>query len=319
MSGPTVYIDGQAGTTGLQIYERLQDRADIRLLVIDEDRRKDEKARRECLNEADLAILCLPDEAAREAVTLIENDRTRVIDCSTAHRTAPGWVYGLPELRRQREKIRAAKRVANPGCYATGVIALARPLVDGGLLPADYPLAIHALSGYTGGGNKAIGEYGAADRAAELDSPRHYALGLEHKHIPEMMAQARLKRKPLFCPIICDYPQGMVVAMPLALSWMGGADLKLLRKCYERYYEGETLVTLAPPEAPECGFLGSNNYAGRDDLEILVCGNGEQAVVLARFDNLGKGASGAAVQNMNIMLGFPETTGLSIPTKEELA
>lgn len=319
MSKPKVYIDGQAGTTGLQIWERLRPRTDIELLTIDEEKRKDEKARRECLNEADLAILCLPDKAAREAVALIKNDHTRVIDASTAHRTAEGWVYGLPELRRQREKIAAAKRVANPGCYATGVITLVRPLVDAGLLPADYPLAIHALSGYTGGGNKTIGEYEASDRSVELDSPRHYALGLSHKHIPEIMVQGRLNRKPIFCPIICDFPRGMVVAVPLALPWMGGADLKLLRKCYERYYEGEALIALAPLEAPTSGFLGSNNYAGRDDLEIFICGNVDQAVVLTRFDNLGKGASGAAVQNMNIMLGFEETTGLSISTKEELA
>lgn len=319
MTRPTVYIDGQAGTTGLQIYERLQQRADIELLTIDPDRRKDVSARRECLNEADLAILCLPDDAAREAVGLIQNDHTKVIDCSTAHRTAEGWVYGLPELWRQREQIVSARRVANPGCYATGVIVLVRPLVGAGFLSADNPLTIHALSGYTGGGNKAIGQYEAVERPAELSSPRHYALGLSHKHIPEIMAQTGLRRKPLFCPIICDFPQGMVVTVPLAMSWMGGVDQRLLRRCYERYYQGERLITLAPDTAPEDGFLGSNNCAGRDDLEIFLCGSGDQAVALARFDNLGKGASGAAVQNMNLMLGFEETTGLFIPEKEELA
>lgn len=319
MSKPKVYIDGQAGTTGLQIYERLQGRDDIDLLIIDPDKRKDENTRRDCLNEADLAILCLPDEAAREAVSLVQNDRTKIIDCSTAHRTAEGWVYGLPELWRQREKLRNAKRVANPGCYATGAIALVRPLVRAGFLSMDYPLAVHALSGYTGGGNKAIGQYEAEDRPAELSSPRHYALSLSHKHIPEIMAQTGLHRKPVFCPIICDFPQGMVVAVPLALSWMGGVDRKLLRRCYERYYQGERLIALAPETMPEDGFLGSNNYAGRDDLEISVYGGGDQAVVFARFDNLGKGASGAAVQNMNIMLGFEETKGLNIPAKEELA
>lgn len=318
MTRPTVYIDGQAGTTGLQIYERLQQRTDIELLTIDPDRRKDVSARRECLNEADLAILCLPDDAAREAVGLIQNDHTKVIDCSTAHRTAEGWVYGLPELWRQREQIVSARRVANPGCYATGVIVLVRPLVGAGFLSADNPLTIHALSGYTGGGNKAIGQYEAVERPAELSSPRHYALGLSHKHIPEIMAQTGLRRKPLFCPIICDFPQGMVVTVPLAMSWMGGVDQRLLRRCYERYYQGERLITLAPDTAPEDGFLGSNNCAGRDDLEIFLCGSGDQAVALARFDNLGKGASGAAVQNMNLMLGFEETTGLFIPEKEEL-
>lgn len=318
MTRPTVYIDGQAGTTGLQIYERLQQRADIELLTIDPDKRKDISARRECLNEADLAILCLPDDAAREAVALIQNDHTKVIDCSTAHRTAEGWVYGLPEIWRQREQIISARRVANPGCYATGVIVLVRPLVGAGFLSADNPLTIHALSGYTGGGNKAIGQYEAVERPAELSSPRHYALGLSHKHIPEIMAQTGLRRKPLFCPIICDFPQGMVVTVPLAMSWMGGVDQRLLRRCYERYYQGERLITLAPDTAPEDGFLGSNNCAGRDDLEIFLCGSGDQAVALARFDNLGKGASGAAVQNMNLMLGFEETTGLFIPEKEEL-
>lgn len=318
MSKPKVYIDGQAGTTGLQIYERLRSRDDIDLLLIDPDKRKDGNARRECLNEADLAILCLPDEAAKEAVSLIQNSRTKVIDCSTAHRTAEGWVYGLPELWKKREKIRTAKRVANPGCYATGVIVLVRPLVGAGFLSADYPLSIHALSGYTGGGNKAIGQYEAETRPVEFSSPRHYALGLSHKHIPEIMAQTGLHRKPIFCPIICDFPQGMVVSVPLTLTWMGGVDQKLLRRCYERYYQGERLVTLAPETAPVDGFLGSNNYAGRDDLEIVLCGNNDQAVVFARFDNLGKGASGAAVQNMNIMLGFEETKGLNIPAKEEL-
>lgn len=312
MSKPKVYIDGKAGTTGLQIYERLQVREDIDLLVIDADKRKDAAARRECLNEADLTILCLPDEAAREAVALIQNDRTRVIDCSTAHRTAEGWTYGLPELWKHREKIVSAKRVANPGCYATGAIVLLRPLIRAGFLGADYPVAIHALSGYTGGGNKAIGQYEAEDRPAELSSPRHYALGLSHKHIPEIMAQTGLHRKPIFCPIICDHPQGMVVAVPLFLSWMGGVDQRLLRSCYQRYYEGERLVDLAPETVPESGFLGSNTFAGRDDLEIVLQGNEEQAVALARFDNLGKGASGAAVQNMNLMLGFEETKGLNL-------
>lgn len=312
MSKPKVYIDGQAGTTGLQIYGRLQGRDDIDLLVIDPDKRKDENARRECLNEADLAILCLPDEAAKEAVSLIQNSRTKIIDCSTAHRTAQGWTYGLPELWRQREKLRTAKRVANPGCYATGAIVLLRPLVGAGFLSADTPLAIHALSGYTGGGNKAIGQYESGERPAELDSPRHYALGLSHKHIPEVMAQTGLHRKPIFCPIICDFPQGMVVSVPLALTWMGGVDQRLLRRCYERYYQGEQLISVAPETVPEDGFLGSNNYAGRDDLEIVLCGNDDQAVAFARFDNLGKGASGAAVQNMNLMLGFEETKGLNL-------
>lgn len=302
---PKVYIDGQAGTTGLQIYDRLGARQDIELLRIPEEKRKDTTARRELLNEADLVFLCLPDDAAREAVGLIDNDRTRVIDCSTAHRTAPGWVYGMAELHGARQTIAAAMRLANPGCYATGAIALIRPLVEQGLLEPDRPLSIHALSGYTGAGNKAIAQYGDPDREAELSSPRHYALGLAHKHIPEIMAQGGLAVPPIFCPIICDFPQGMVVALPLH-----GISAQAVEDCYRAYYHGEKLITVTG--APDSGFLGANNTAGRDDLELLVCGQGDRAVAYSRLDNLGKGASGAAVQNMNIMLGFPELTGLAL-------
>ena len=302
---PKVYIDGQAGTTGLQIYDRLGTRKDIELLRISEEKRKDAAARRELLNEADLVFLCLPDEAAREAVSLIENDHTRVIDCSTAHRTSEGWVYGFPELHGARQAIAAAPRLANPGCYATGAIALTRPLVDEGLLKPGQPLSIHALSGYTGGGNKTIAQYEDPGREEELASPRHYALGLSHKHIPEIMAQGGLTTAPIFCPIICDFPQGMVVALPLH-----GVPVEALEECYRAYYRGEKLITVT--KAPESGFLGSNSKAGKDDLEIVVCGQGERAVAYSRLDNLGKGASGAAVQNMNIMLGFPELTGLAL-------
>lgn len=305
MSKPTVYIDGQAGTTGLQIYDRLGQREDIELLHIDPDKRKDMDERRKLLNAADLVFLCLPDDAAREAVGLIDNGHTRVIDCSTAHRTAAGWVYGFPELHGRREELRTAKRVANPGCYATGAIALIRPLVDAGLVKADCPMSIHALSGYTGGGNKTIAQYQAPDRAGELDSPRHYALGLSHKHIPEMMAQGGLTAKPIFCPIICDFPQGMVVALPLP-----GVSARRAEACYRDYYRGEELITVI--QAPESGFLGANDRGGKDDLELLVCGGEDSAVAYARLDNLGKGASGAAVQNMNLMLGFPELTGLAL-------
>lgn len=302
---PKVYIDGQAGTTGLQIYDRLGTREDIELLRISEEKRKDTAARQELLNAADLVFLCLPDEAAREAVGLIDNGHTRVIDCSTAHRTAAGWVYGFPELRGQRESIQAAKRLANPGCYATGAIALIRPLVEAGLLKADQSLSIHALSGYTGAGNKAIAQYEDPSREEELSSPRHYALGLAHKHIPEIVAQGGLTVEPIFCPIICDFPRGMVVALPLH-----GVGAQVAEDCYRTYYQGERLIAVT--HAPESGFFGANNQAGRDDLELLVCGQADRAVAYARLDNLGKGASGAAVQNMNIMLGFPELTGLAL-------
>mgnify|MGYP002798870804 FL=1 len=264
------------------------------------------------MNQADLVFLCLPDQAACEAVSLVTNDHTRIIDASTAHRTAPGWVYGFPELGGgQREAIAAAKRVANPGCYATGFIALVRPLVEQGILPADAALTAHALSGYTGGGKKTIAQYEAADREPELVSPRHYAVNLNHKHIPEMMAVCGLTRRPIFMPIICDFPQGMVVTVPLYLDQLRGEQsVGSLREVYDDYYRGAAFVKLRPADAPACGFIGSNNLAGSNELQIFVCGNDEQVMLAARLDNLGKGAAGAAVQNMNLMLGFDETAGL---------
>ena len=312
MGKPVVYIDGKEGTTGLQIYDRLAGRQDIELLLIDEGKRKDAAERKKLMNAADLVFLCLPDAAAVEAVELVENPNTRIIDASTAHRTAPGWVYGFPELGAdQREAIRNARRVANPGCYATGFISLIAPLVKGGLLSANAPLTCHAISGYTGGGKKAIAQYEAEEREAELVSPRHYAVTLAHKHIPEMMQVCGLKRKPIFMPMICDFPQGMVVTVPLYLDMLNGKQtLDSLRTVYRDFYAGSRFVTVRPDDAPACGFIGSNNLAGTNDLQIFVCGNEEQVMLASRLDNLGKGASGAAVQNMNIMLGFPEEAGL---------
>ena len=313
MTKPKIYIDGQEGTTGLQIYDRLGERRDIEQLRIDPDKRKDTEERRRLLNAADLVFLCLPDAAAREAVSLVTNDHTRVIDCSTAHRTAEGWVYGFPELHGQREEIKAAKRVANPGCYATGFIALIRPLVEKGVLSPKAKLCCHALSGYTGAGKKGVAQYEDPARDAELDSPRHYAVSLSHKHLPEMAAVTELERLPLFMPIICDFPQGMAVTVPL---W--GEDLTDpqtidgLRALYSDYYGDSPVVKLRPADAPKCGFIGSNNLAGQDGLQIFVNGNEENFLLTARLDNLGKGASGAAVQNMNLMLGFEETRGLAL-------
>ena len=313
MAKPKIYIDGKEGTTGLQIYQRLGERDDIELLLIDEDKRKDVEERRRLLNAADLVFLCLPDEAAREAVSLVTNEHTRVIDCSTAHRTAEGWVYGFPELHGQREKIRTAKRVANPGCYATGFLSLTRPLVEMGALAPDSFVTCHALSGYTGAGKKAIAQYTAPDREQELDSPRHYAVTLGHKHIPEMMAVSGLRQKPIFMPMICDFPQGMTVTVPLFAEQLRGArSIAALRELYDGYYAGSPVVQLRPADAPSCGFIGSNNLAGKDTLQIFVNGNEEQLMLTARLDNLGKGASGAAVQNMNLMLGFEETKGLNL-------
>lgn len=310
---PNIYIDGKEGTTGLQIYERLGKREDLNLLLIDDDKRKDLTERKKLLNAADIVFLCLPDAAAVEAVALIENPSTRVIDTSTAHRTAKGWIYGFPELHGQREQIKEAKRVANPGCYATGLISLVRPLVELGILPPDYPLTAHALSGYTGAGKKAIAQYKDKDREEELSSPRHYAVNLAHKHLPEMALICGLEHQPIFSPIICDYPQGMVVTVPLYLDLLLGAQsIHELRAAYDNYYKGETLVTLRPADAPTCGFIGSNNLSGKDSLQIFVNGNDEQIVLTARLDNLGKGASGVAVQNMNLMLGIEEVAGLCV-------
>ena len=310
---PKVFIDGAEGTTGLQIHQRLADRQDIELLTIDSDKRKDRDERARRMNAADLVFLCLPDDAAREAVTLIDNGHTRVIDASTAHRTAADWVYGFPELRGQREKIRTATRIANPGCYATGFISLVRPLVEEGLLPPDAALTCHALSGYTGAGKKAIAQYESLGRYAELDSPRHYAVTLGHKHIPEMMQLGGLRRKPIFMPMICNYPQGMVVTVPLFLDQLnGGASAADVRAAYERYYDHEPLVCLIPDGMPDDGFIGANNLAGLDGIQLFVCGNDAQIMLVSRLDNLGKGASGAAVQNMNLCLGFDEFEGLQV-------
>ena len=312
---PIVYIDGREGTTGLQIVQRLQSRADVELLLIDEDKRKDNVERKRLMNQADIVFLCLPDAAAREAVALIDNPRTRVIDASTAHRVAPGWVYGFPELSAQRRKeIRDAARVANPGCYATGFISVIYPLVRAGILPPDYPLAVHAVSGYTGAGKKAIAQYTDPNRDRELDTPRQYALTLSHKHIPEMMAVTGLMRKPVFDPIICDFPQGMVVSVPLHLDLLRGKpDLEALRAVYCGAYAGQKFIEVMPLQGEGVlngGFLDAGALAGTNRLQIFVCGNEEQAMIAARLDNLGKGASGAAVQNMNLMLGLEETAGL---------
>ena len=313
MSKPKIYIDGKEGTTGLQIYERLGERDDIELLLINGEKRKDVEERRRLLNAADLVFLCLPDAAAREAVSLVTNEYTRIIDCSTAHRTAAEWVYGFPELHGQREKVKTAKRVANPGCYATGFLSLMRPLVEMGALDPEAYVTCHALSGYTGAGKKAIAQYTDQDREQELDSPRHYAVTLAHKHIPEMMAVSGLTRKPIFMPVICDFPQGMTVSVPLfAAQLKRGGSIGELRALYGEYYGDSTVVELRPADAPSCGFIGSNNLTGKDTLQIFVNGNEEQLMLTARLDNLGKGASGAAVQNMNLMLGFEETKGLNL-------
>ena len=311
MSTPKVYIDGQAGTTGLQIIDRLSGRRDITLLRIDEDKRHDDAERARLMNSADLVFLCLPDAAAVEAVKLVENPDTRIIDASTAHRTDPDWVYGFPELSpARRASIAQAKRVANPGCHASGFISSVMPLVSLGILPADYPLTCYSLTGYTGGGKKMIADYEDADRDPRLASERIYGLNLHHKHVPEMVSVCGLKRAPVFSPVVGDFPQGMATTILLHNDLLKGQPhAEDIRDALEEYYRNEWFVQVAPLGGEE-PVIFSNTLAGTNFLRLIVCGHEDQTTVTALFDNLGKGASGAAVQNMNIMLGFDEKTGL---------
>ena len=310
-----VFIDGRAGTTGLQIQGRMELRDDVALLSLPEQLKKDPAARKAVINEADFVFLCLPDAAAKEAAAMVENSRTRIIDASTAHRTDPAWAYGFPELSpAHRSAIEAAQFVANPGCHATGFIALVYPLVQLGLLSPDYPLCAHSLTGYTGGGKNMIQQYESPDRDPEYDAPRHYSLNLSHKHIPEIMQVCGLQAQPIFCPIVCDFPQGMLVTVPLHLNLLGNApSLAQLQTAYRDFYAGQKNICVAPVMGGDLirdGFLGSNNVVGTNRLNIFVCGNDHQAIVSAQFDNLGKGASGAAVQNLNIMMGVDENLSL---------
>ena len=306
-----VFIDGREGTTGLQICERLSRRSDINLITLPEELRKDAKARSECLNSSDISFLCLPDAAAVEAVGLVKNPSTKIIDASTAHRTAEGWVYGLPELSAERRaEIAAASRVANPGCYATGFITLVAPLVRGGLVDSDYPFTCHALSGYSGAGKKGIAQYEDKNRSAEFDAPRHYALALEHKHLPEMIRECGLKFAPAFTPIVCDYYCGMCVCVPLFPRLMTKKySVSDITKYFAEYYARQNFIKIVEESR---SFLPANPLAGTNDMEIYIDGNEERILLASVFDNLGKGASGAAVQCMNIMLGMDERTSLSL-------
>ena len=309
MIKPKVFIDGREGTTGLQIIDRLNDRDDISVLSIGDSKRKDIGERKKLLNEADLVFLCLPDDAARESVSLIENHSTRVIDASTAHRTDPKWVYGFPELSKgQRERIADAKRVANPGCHATGIIAATYPLISEGIMPRDFPLTCFSLTGYSGGGKKMIRSY-EEDITPEMQAPRLYGLDLRHKHLPEIMSVTGLKRRPVFCPVVDDYYSGIAATIMLHGDMLEGSPTaEAIRRCLSVYYEGERFVTVAPDLGS--GMIGSNWGMNTNALELTVSGDGELIIVTARFDNLGKGASGAAVQNMNIMLGMDEGESL---------
>lgn len=306
-----VYIDGQSGTTGLQIYDRIGQREDLELLRIPEELRHDPDERKKYLNSADIVFLCLPDEGAREAVSFIDNPNVRVIDASTAHRTNPDWTYGYPELSKaQREAIRTSKRVANPGCHATGFISTTAPLVAMGVLPKDYPMSCYSLTGYSGGGKKMIAEYEAEGRSELLDAPGIYGLNLHHKHLPEMQTVTGLAYPPVFMPVVDDYYKGMATTIMLQNRLLPGQPSaeEICAKLAD-YYRDEHFVSVVPFGENDSK-LYANKLAGTNRLEIVVCGHEEQTTVTALFDNLGKGASGAAVQNMNIMLGLPEETGL---------
>jgi N-acetyl-gamma-glutamyl-phosphate reductase len=306
---PRVFIDGEAGTTGLQIRERLAARGDIALLAIEADRRKDPQARAERLNAADVVVLCLPDAAAREAVALIVEPGVRVLDASTAHRTAPGWVYGFPELEPGRDaEIAAAARVSNPGCWASGFLALVRPLVRAGLLPADWPVSVHGVSGYTGGGKTMIAEFEDPQAPGHTATAyRIYGLGLAHKHLPEMQAHAGLARRPLFCPAVGRFPQGMIVETPLMLSALPGAPTpREVHACLRDAYADARHVRIADlARSAALDTLDAEALAGSDEMVLHVFGGASgEARLVALFDNLGKGAAGAAVQNLELMLGL---------------
>lgn len=304
----SVFIDGSAGTTGLRISERLSERKDLSLIHLDEAHRKDPKAREEALNAAQVAFLCLPDDAAREAVSLVHGD-TVIIDTSTAHRTAPGWVYGFPELPGQQEKIIHANRIANPGCHASGFIALVAPLVQAGLLKAGAALTCFSLTGYSGGGKKMITEYENPHRDLAYQSPRQYGLTQQHKHLKEMIHICGLDTAPVFCPIVSDFYSGMEVTVPVFRKDLLGTA-EDIRQLYAEVYHTPVVHYESFPE--DLAMLPANQMAGRDDMVIRVAGNEDRILLTACFDNLGKGASGAAIQNMNIVLGLDQILGLNV-------
>jgi N-acetyl-gamma-glutamyl-phosphate reductase len=308
------FVDGQEGTTGLRIHEYLAQRPDIEVLRIDADKRKDAAERARLLNAADVAFLCLPDVAAREAAALVTNPATCLIDASTAHRTAPGWVFGLPELAPgQRDLLRQAKRISNPGCHASAFIVLLRPLVDAGLVPADLPITASSITGYSGGGKKMIEQYEAGGDA-RLDAPRPYGLTLSHKHVPEMMTHSRLSVPPVFMPIVGNFYKGLSVSVPLHLSQLkAGTTPEVLHAVLRHRYEGERFIRVLPlrdPAALAEGYFDVQAANDTNRVDIFVFANDTQAILMARLDNLGKGASGAAVQSMNVHLGLDEALGL---------
>lgn len=298
-----IFIDGSQGTTGLKIFDRLEKRDDIELITLPENSRKDINARKEALNSADIAFLCLPDAAAVEAVSLIENDKTVVIDTSTAHRTNSGWAYGFPELSKEFEnKLKNSKRIAVPGCYASGFIALVKPLVDAGFVSKDICIACHAISGYSGAGKNGIAQYENAERDNLLDAPREYALTQQHKHLKEMKAISGLNNEPIFSPYICDYFSGMVMTVPIfKKDLQNGKTADDIKALYKEKYNSH--IVMYKESIDENGFISGNKLSENDGMEITVCGNDDRILLIARYDNLGKGASGAAIQCLNVKMG----------------
>lgn len=303
-----IFIDGSAGTTGLRIYERLESRKDIELIRLSEELRKDTNARKAALNQADIAFLCLPDAAAIEAVSLVENDNTVIIDTSTAHRTNPDWSYGFPELSAENEKkIAVSKRIAVPGCHASGFISLVFPLIKAGILDKNTLLTCFSVTGYSGGGKKMIAEYESEDRDPLLSAPRQYGIAQNHKHLPEMTAVCGLENQPMFSPVVADFYSGMTVTVPLFKAQIKGTA-EDIKKVYKEKYNGS--VVKYKEEFDEGGFVSANRLTGKDSMEISVSGNEERILLISRYDNLGKGASGAAVECMNIVMGTDKTKGL---------
>ena len=317
MTTTKVYIDGQAGTTGLKLFDRIKDRLDVMLLTIDPAKHRDNNERARLINASDITFLCLPDAASREAVAFVTNPNVRIIDASTAHRTNPDWAYDFPELSAaHRDAILTAKRVAVPGCYASGFVSVVYPLVQSGIMPADYPVSCHAVSGYSGAGKQAIAVYESADCPNEFHSPRQYALTQGHKHLPEMQKIAGLIHTPIFNPMVCDYFAGMVVSIPLHSHMLNGnPTLADVHAMFAKHYAGQQFVQVRALQGEDVltdGFLPANPLAGTNLLEIFVCGNDARMTIAARLDNLGKGASGAALQCFNLMVGAPEETGLNL-------
>lgn len=311
-----IFIDGSEGTTGLRIYERFEGRDDVELLKISSELRKDVNERKRLINESDITFLCLPDAAARESVSLVENDHVRIIDTSTAHRTEDGWAYGFAELSdAHRDAIKNGKRIAVPGCYATGFISLVYPMIAKEIMPADYPVSAFGLSGYSGAGKKVIAAYEADERPVDFDAPREYALTQQHKHLKEMQKITGLAKTPLFSPIICDYYSGMVMSVPLYTDMLNGTQaVESVHKMFSDFYAGEKFIKVMPldAEAGEGNMLAGNACSGWDGLRIFITGNEDRIVLSSQFDNLGKGASGAAIQCLNIMLGCEEDKGLQL-------